>query len=227
MCWGRVDSHIECMPVLREAETILKHVTLRLAPMERRVQMAEDHAGQEYATMERQARIQARDMKTIFNFQFSIFNLKRDLPSTTFMDNGNTMKELKSGAGFTLVELLTVIGIIGILAGVLMANFVGVRQRARDATRKSNLSQIQSALELYRSDQGGYPGSLPGCNSPLRDSGNTITYIQRMPCDPLGGSYLYTGAYSLRACLENTNDVQRDASNTCGAGRQSYTVYNP
>ena len=74
------------------------------------------------------------------------------------------MKKIyNSKKGFTLIELLVVIGIIGILSGLLMANFIGVRQRSRDGTRKSNLSQIQSAVELYRSDQGSYPSPLPAC----------------------------------------------------------------
>ena len=62
------------------------------------------------------------------------------------------MKILGLKKGFTLVELLIVVAIIGILSTLLMANFIGVRQRARDAQRKADLRQIQSALELYRSD---------------------------------------------------------------------------
>ena len=66
--------------------------------------------------------------------------------------------------GFTLIELLVAISIIGVLSSFLLANFVGIRQRARDGVRKSDLRQIQSALELYRSDQSKYPDSpLPGC----------------------------------------------------------------
>jgi len=66
--------------------------------------------------------------------------------------------------GFTLIELLIVIVIIGVLATLLMTNFVGVRQRGRDAQRKSDLRQIQAALELYRADVGQYPEALPVCN---------------------------------------------------------------
>ena len=63
---------------------------------------------------------------------------------------------IRKSAGFTLIELLVAIGIIGILASFLLANFVGVRQRARDGVRKSDLRQMQSALEMYRADQGQY-----------------------------------------------------------------------
>lgn len=81
-------------------------------------------------------------MRIIQNLKFRIQNFKK---------------------GFTLIELLIVIAIIGVLATLLMVNFIGVRQRARDAQRKSDLRQIQSALEIYRSDQGSYPASIINC----------------------------------------------------------------
>ena len=117
-----------------------------------------------------------------------------------------------------------------------MANFIGVRQRARDAQRKSDLRQIQSALELYRSDQGAYPATniLSTCGTGVSlGSGSTI-YMQKLPCDPSTGSpypYALTATgYTLYACLENGNDSQKDSSNnaTCStAGTYSYTVQNP
>jgi len=141
--------------------------------------------------------------------------------------------------GFTLIELLVAISIIGILSSFLLANFIGVRQRSRDGVRKSDLRQIQSALELYRSDQGSYPSSLPACTSFLKDPSNTVTYMQKIPCDPSGGTAVYTysssspySTYFLVACLENTNDSQKDTSNnasycTGGTTNWSYTLQSP
>ena len=154
-------------------------------------------------------------------------------------------------SGFTLIELLVAIGIIGILASFLLANFVGVRQRARDGVRKSDLRQIQSALELYRSDKGGYPtsGSSSGnfptvCGSQFDDGASTpAIYMKKIPCDPSGGTAIYTyipsnpnsdntlyASYSLVACLENKNDSQKDAVNVSpcdGTNNFSYTLTNP
>ncbi|MCL4353497.1 prepilin-type N-terminal cleavage/methylation domain-containing protein [Patescibacteria group bacterium] len=129
--------------------------------------------------------------------------------------------------GFTLIELLIVVAIISILAALLMANFIAVRQRARDAQRKADLRQMQSAAEMYRSDYGSYPTAIPncspsncsqqGCSPPsLMDASCTKqTYMARVPQDPAGsgywngGYYWYTSngsTYTLGACLENTND---------------------
>ena len=147
--------------------------------------------------------------------------------------------------GFTLIELLVVIAIIGVLSALLMANFIGVRQRARDAQRKSDIRQIQSALELYRADTGGYPtnwssATLPcGTSSSIDAAGIVNTappsgvsvYMQSIACDPLSsGGYFYssTGAtYSLTACLENSNDSQKDSTSYSSCTTASYTVTNP
>lgn len=136
--------------------------------------------------------------------------------------------------GFSLIELLIVIAIVGVVSALLMANFVGIRQKARDSDRKSNVRQMQSALELYFADQNIYPiqdntyGSNAWLNSTacltsssLTDVGNTATYMQLIPCDPGGvaswnnGNYYYFSddgaSYDLVACLENPNDSDKVA----------------
>jgi len=135
--------------------------------------------------------------------------------------------------GFTLIELLVAISIIGVLSSFLLVNFIGVRQRSRDGVRKSDLRQIQSALELYRADQGNYPSSLPGCGSSLI-TGEAI-YMQKIPCDPSGGAaYTYSApgntSHSIIACLENENDSQLDIPKTnCPDSTTlwKYTLQNP
>lgn len=64
--------------------------------------------------------------------------------------------------GFTLIELLVVISVIGMLAALLLANFVGVRGRAADTTLKNNANQLKTALRLYYNDYQQFPGSSSG-----------------------------------------------------------------
>lgn len=147
---------------------------------------------------------------------------------------------IRKSGGFTLIELLVAISIIGVLSSFLLANFIGVRERARDGVRKSDLRQIQSALELYRSDQGNYPdtASFPNCSTAFTDGGNpAVTYMQKIPCDPLNTEqHIYTyssdgNTYSLYACLENINDSQKEIPNNptyCdGSTNWSYRLQNP
>ena len=146
------------------------------------------------------------------------------------------MKKIQNSKGFTLIELLVVIVIIGILASFMMVNYIGVRARARDTQRKSDLRQVQTALELYRSDSGSYPAALPACGASL--AFNNVTYVQKIPCDPSSNAqYSYqtafgNSAYTLIACLENINDGQKDTANngaacTGGATNRSYTLISP
>lgn len=140
-------------------------------------------------------------------------------------------------SGFTLIELLIVVAIIGLLSTLLMSNFVGFRQRGRDGQRKSDLRQIQAALEMYRSDNASYPGALAACGSPFALAG--VTYMQTLPCDPLGATYYnsanyYYGSdgtvYTLGTCLENENDSQGSSCPSCPAGCSSgvfYVLNNP
>lgn len=157
-----------------------------------------------------------------------------------------TLQRKHHQEGFTLIELLIVIAIIGILSTLLMTNFIGIRQRARDAQRKSDIRQIQSALELYRSDTGSYPVSTAGntlnstaCPSSSSFTYSGTTYMQQIPCDPLGSSYYHSGSYyyssngstyTLATCLENTADTDVSSSfsgdATCTSGKY-YVKNNP
>ena len=141
----------------------------------------------------------------------------------------------KRQRGFTIVELLIVIVIIGILATLVIVTFTGTQQRARDTQRKKDLLQIQTGIELYRSDVGAYPAALPNCGSSL--SNGATVYMQKFPCDPLPGAawgttYKYSGnanAYTLYACLENANDSEKDTTKQggCSSANASHTVISP
>lgn len=67
------------------------------------------------------------------------------------------MLKLKSQKGFTIVELLIVIVVIGILAALVLNTFAGVQKRARDTERQTDITAVASQLEKYYTDKGNYP----------------------------------------------------------------------
>lgn len=138
----------------------------------------------------------------------------------------------KKSQGFTLIELLTVISIIGVITALFTVSYVNVSQRSRDSQRKSNIKQIQAALELYRADTDTYPtnatlGSYL-CGSSLV-SGTTV-YMQKIPCDPKSNTrYYYNGTspstYVLGSCIENTSDKDAVSSPPAGMSNCSPAYY--
>lgn len=133
--------------------------------------------------------------------------------------------------GFTLIELLVVISLIGILSTLVLANLNSARERSRDAQRKSDLRNIQTALRLYYNDVGGYPtnAQLPAWGEEFSRTGTV--YMNTLPKDPLSSqSYRYTyyidgDNYTLDSCLENKSDDKcvTDAS-FCPDSSCRYTV---
>jgi len=112
--------------------------------------------------------------------------------------------------GFTLMELLVVIAILGLLATVGLASFRSSQIKGRDAQRKSDLSQIQKALEMYYNDTSFYPDSLGDGGESWEDDKGTL-YMKEIPADPKGSNYCYENGgegswYRLYAKLENSQD---------------------
>jgi len=117
------------------------------------------------------------------------------------------MKKLlhqKISSGFTLVELLVVISIIGLLSSIVLTSVNSARAKARDARRAADIRQLQTALELYYDANGSYPPAPPwtggtgDCWGTVTDNyipGLAPTYIPILPLDPrptpCGSVYLY------------------------------------
>lgn len=110
------------------------------------------------------------------------------------MKNIKRFNQIKLGTlGFTLVELLVVVLVISVLGGIVigMLNSSGVRGKARDSQRISDLRKIQTALELYFADNRQYPPtSGPGNwnrvtgSDPMSSALTNNGYLNTVPTDP-------------------------------------------
>ncbi len=76
----------------------------------------------------------------------------------------------KAQSGFTIIELLIVIAIIAILAGLVLNNFQGAQAKARDTQRVTDLNNIHTKLEEYYGDNNGYPNTFTAATFPGIDA---------------------------------------------------------
>lgn len=94
-------------------------------------------------------------------------------------------KKRKAIKGFTLVELLVVISIIGVLATLVLVSFTGIQKQARDAERKSDLKQYQTALESFANKNNGlYPSRTYGSGIQASETLCNDLGITTCPEDP-------------------------------------------
>ena len=100
--------------------------------------------------------------------------------------------------GFTLIEIMVVVIIIGILAGLVGPRLFGQIDVARSKAAKAEISTIVSAMKFYRLDNFAYPTTEQGIealitkpNDPNLRNWKAGGYLERMPKDPWGRPYLY------------------------------------
>ena len=115
---------------------------------------------------------------------------------------------LKKQGGFTLLELLIVIVIIGILALLIIPNITSAPKKARDTKRKTDITTLRKGLEEYFVNNNVYPAALTDLTT------GSAPIVKVMPTDPKNtGAFVYTytpansnSTYTLTACLENDQD---------------------
>lgn len=102
-------------------------------------------------------------------------------------------------SGFTLIEIMVVVVIIAILASIIVPNVVGRAEEARIAKTKADIRTLESALAMYRLDNGHYPSTDQGLEALVkRPSGDPPApnwrqggYVKTLPKDPWGNAYQY------------------------------------
>jgi prepilin-type N-terminal cleavage/methylation domain-containing protein len=150
---------------------------------------------------------------------------------------------IKNKNGFTLVELLVTIAIIGLLSTLATVSLNSARTKARDAKRKNDMNNIMKVMQVYYTSNDGYPVAAVGAEAcgdpgiiapaseseichgvPLRDAGGD--YINTLPQDPVATGnlrYFYDGDsdqddYCIEVDLEASGDGDADDWFVCRNG---------
>jgi general secretion pathway protein G len=107
-------------------------------------------------------------------------------------------KRKRFAPGFTLIELMVVILIIGLLATIVVQNLRSATDRAKKVKAQADIAQIKSGLDRYYLDVGSYPGTDQGLSALVAaPSGGNVPhdwqgpYLERIPPDPWGNPYFY------------------------------------
>ncbi len=158
--------------------------------------------------------------------------------------------------GFTLIELLVVISIIALLSSVVLASLNTARAKARDSERIAELKAVQTALELYRTDNGSYPstggtGNWRGMCSNFNPGGTYTTsgasgyvpglaptYVSVLPRDPKevadscyvytsnGVDYMMLAWRTVEANIGNIPVALQRQNTSFGSTDRTYAVYS-
>ena len=101
--------------------------------------------------------------------------------------------------GFTLIEIMVVIVILGVLAALIVPKVMSRPDEARVVAAKQDIATLSQALKLYRLDNKAYPTTEQGLAAlaskpvlpPIPDNWKTGGYVERLPADPWGKPYQY------------------------------------
>jgi len=101
----------------------------------------------------------------------------------------------RAGGGFTLIELMIVVVILGLLATVVMPRILNRPEQARRMKAKIDIRNIESALALFKADTGRFPTTSEGLQALVSNPGikgyNEDGYLDKVPVDPWGNKYVY------------------------------------
>ena len=120
--------------------------------------------------------------------------------SSGFLLKGRRMQKInKKRAGFTLIEIMVVLVILGIMAALVVPRVLGRTDDARRVAAQSDISSIMNSLKLYKLDNMRYPTNQQGLQSlvqqpsiaPIPNNYKSGGYLDKLPKDPWGNDYQY------------------------------------
>ncbi len=126
------------------------------------------------------------------------------------------MRERKGQAGFTLIELMVVVAILGILTAILVPNFIRARSSSKLATCQLDLRNIAAALELYYGENQSYP--LAASWDTTLTSGGYIRAVPRSPMDQASYGYATNASQNSFVLSDGPNKYTQ-------SGITGYVVY--
>jgi len=117
------------------------------------------------------------------------------------MNTSINQHKLKLQKGFTLIELMVVVVILAVLAGLVVPNLMERPDEARIVKAKQDISAISSSLKLYKLDNFVYPTTDQGLEALVKEpTGDPVPknwkkLLDSVPVDPWGNPYLYSGKF--------------------------------
>lgn len=136
-----------------------------------------------------------------------------------------TIMKRNASQGFTLIEIMVVLVILGLLVAIVGPNILGRGDQARVTAAEAQLSNIANALDLYRLDNSHYPSTQQGLEAlaekpsgtPEPRNWNPDGYLKPIPLDPWGNEYQYVspgteGPYDLYSLGSDGQDGGEDTA---------------
>lgn len=133
-------------------------------------------------------------------------------------------------AGFTLIELMIVVVILGLLATIIMPKVLNRPEQARRMKAKIEIRNMESALALFKTDTGRFPATSEGLELLVSNPGikgyDSEGYLDKVPLDPWGNRYIYIspGLHSRDYDLESYGRDGEDGGTADNADIESWNL---